>query len=830
MPRQLESYRRKRNFSRSPEPYGDASEDPGARFVVQKHAARRLHYDLRLELDGVFKSWAVTDGPSLVPSEKRLAVEVEDHPLDYGDFEGKIAKGEYGGGTVLIWDRGQWSPVGDARDGLAKGHLEFELNGEKLRGRWHLVRMRSKGGEKRSNWLLIKADDAEARAAGSGEITQLLPRSVASNRTLEAIAREPDPSPRPRREPAPPAGEPVPAQARLDPASLEGAEPAPLPVFIEPCLATPTAKPPSGERWIHEIKFDGYRLQARISRGRISLRTRNGLDWTEKFAGAPFVDALRRLALSTGIIDAELVTETAGVSDFAQLQADLAQGRTERLVLYAFDLLHLDGHDLRAVALGARKAALERLIGEAAALRYSSHIGEGGEIVLRHACRLGLEGIVSKLRDARYRSGRGTDWLKSKCALGQEFLIIGFIPSSTARRSVGALALGYHRDGRLVYAGRVGSGIAVRDGRDLFDRLEPLRVSAPGLADPPPAEPGRPIRWVEPQLLAQVEFRGWTATALIRQGVFKGIRGGRQDGELVREDLASPPLPAAQNFPLLTHPDRLLWPEAGVTKQGLAEFYTEIWPWIGPQIVERPLSLLRAPTGIGGQSFFQKHAFAGLSDAVMRVSDGPGEALLAIRDCDGLMALVQASVLEIHPWPATIKAIDRPDRLIFDLDPGDGTGWDALCEAAHDIRAYLRQAGLESFVKTSGSKGLHIVVPLDPVATFDTVKSYAQAVAVDLAKAKPDRYVASSVLSLRPGRIYIDYLRNARTATTIAAYSTRARPHAPIATPIGWDELGPNMSADRYRIANLLHRLDRLAQDPWAGMTGLAQRLPRRRR
>jgi bifunctional non-homologous end joining protein LigD len=831
MSRQLETYRRKRNFSRSPEPEGGGEPTkPGFRFVIQKHAARRLHYDLRLELDGVFKSWAVTEGPSLMPSEKRLAVEVEDHPLDYGNFEGRIAKGEYGGGTVLVWDRGEWSPIGDPHAGLAKGHLEFDLLGEKLGGRWHLVRMRRKAKEKQANWLLIKADDAAARVAGTPEITEEMPRSVVSNRTLEMIAREPDPEPAGKSQPAEPLAVPAGPRVRIDPASLAGATPAPLPTFIEPCLATLTHAPPTGDKWLHEIKFDGYRLQARISRGRISLRTRNGLDWTEKFAGAPFVGGLRRLALSTGIIDAEVVSETAGVSDFAQLQADLAQGKADRLVLYAFDLLHLDGHDLRGVALAQRKQALEQLIGTDAALRYSAHIGEGGEILLRHACRLGLEGIVSKLREGRYRSGRGGDWLKSKCALGQEFLIIGFVPSSTSKRSVGALALAYHRDGALVYAGRVGSGIAERDGRELFDKLEPLRVEAPSFAQAPPADPGRPIRWVEPRLLAQVEFRGWTATALIRQGVFKGLRGERQEGDLLREDQAEPALPALKILPQFTHPDRLLWPESGVTKQGLAEFYMEIWPWIGPHIAGRPLSLLRAPHGVGGPSFFQKHAFAGLSDAVQRVPEGDGEPLLAIRDCDGLMALVQASVVEIHPWPSTVKAIEKPDRLIFDLDPGEGTGWEALCAAALDLKVNLREAGLESFVKTSGSKGLHVVVPLAPVAGFDEVKAYAQRFAVELAKRKPDRYVASAVLALRPGRIYIDYLRNARTATTIAPYSTRARPQASVAAPIGWDELGPDMSADRFRITNLLHRLDRLAQDPWAAMTGLAQTLPRRQR
>ncbi|WP_034658593.1 DNA ligase D [Chelativorans sp. J32] len=828
----LSTYRKKRNFAATPEPKGEEKSSPGGNsFVIQKHAARRLHYDLRLEMDGVLKSWAVTRGPSLVPGEKRLAVHVEDHPLDYGDFEGTIPKGEYGGGTVIVWDRGTWSPLGDPKRGLAKGHLEFELHGEKLHGRWHLVRMGKKPREKKENWLLIKGEDDFAREESDPDILEEHPESVKTGRMIEEVEGEaPGWSSKTGRIDRPEAVDEPEAKSKTKTAGSRekksgGTLPVPkqakkagYPGFIEPELATLRSKPPPGARWLHEIKFDGYRLQAHIRDGKVQLFTRGGLDWTEKFGGA-IAGALRGLPIKQAIMDGELIVEGAGgASDFSALQAALSEGRTEGMVFYLFDLLYLDGQDFRPVPLIERKAILQKLLdGGPSVLRYSEHFEEDGKLVFDHACRLSLEGIISKVGDAPYRSGRSKDWIKTKCSKGQEFVIAGFVPSSTFDRAIGSLVLGYYDGGRLVHAGRVGTGFSHALAQDLFKRLDKMRIPKSPFAKKLTAEEARGVKFVRPELLAEVQFRTWTADNLIRHASFQGLRDDKDPKQVVREtDGAKPTERPAPSFKL-THPDRVYWPEAGVTKQGLAEYYAEVWPRMGPFIVNRPLALVRCPDGISGQCFFQKHAWRGQSQEILKAVDPEDdEPVIAIDDFPGLIGLVQGGTLEIHPWGSRLGDLERPDLINMDLDPGPGVAWEEVIEAAKEVRERLVHAGLESFVKTSGGKGLHVVAPLKPRADWAEVKAFAKGIADAMASDAPERFVATVTKAKRKGKILIDYLRNGRGATAVAPYSTRARTGAAVSMPLSWEELNPAITADYFTVANAPTRIAALTTDPWA--------------
>lgn len=830
----LETYRKKRDFTATPEPSGQKSHrTSGDSFVVQKHDARRLHYDFRLEMDGVLKSWAVTRGPSLVPGEKRLAVHVEDHPLDYGDFEGTIPKGEYGGGTVIVWDRGRWKPIGDARRGYAKGHLDFELFGEKLRGRWHLVRMAGKPREKRENWLLIKGDDDEARPEGAPDILEERPDSVKTGRSIEDVEDEPpgwssktgriDPPSDP-----PPAATPDPASP--DPASITGARKGSLPAFVEPELATLVGKPPARKGWIHEIKFDGYRLQAWIEAGRVKLLTRTGLDWTARF-GKDVPAALAGLPVGRALIDGELVVETdSGASDFSALQADLSAGRTDRFAFYTFDLLHLDGYELRPSPLRARKELLRRLIADGnPTLRYSEHFDEDGGLILRHACRLSLEGVISKQRDAPYRSGRTKDWLKSKCSERQEFVVAGYVPSTTSRKAIGSLVLGYYRDGKLQHAGRVGTGFTHAVAEDLFKRLERLRLPSSPFAERLTAEAARQVRYVRPELVAEVEFRNWTADRNLRHASFRGLREDKPAEEVVGEIQATAPGSKPRRSVRLTHPDRLYWPDAGVTKEGLADYYSEVWRRMAPFVVGRPLALVRCPGGVGGECFFQKHVWNGAGRNVQLArdpKDPSGEPILVVNDLDGLISLVQAGALEIHPWGSTLASLEQPDMIVMDLDPGEGVPWEEVVAAAREVHERLEAAGLSSFVKTSGGKGLHVTAPLKPRAEWDAVKAFAKGLAEQMAADSPERYVAVITKSKRRGRILVDYLRNGRGATAVAPYSTRARPGAAVSMPLAWNEIGAGIGPAYFTVANTPTRLANLTSDPWADFRGSAAPLP----
>ncbi|RWP39182.1 MAG: DNA ligase D [Mesorhizobium sp.] len=826
----LETYRKKRNFSVTPEPQGRRAPRRGNSFVIQKHDATRLHYDFRLEMDGVLKSWAVTKGPSLIPGEKRLAVHVEDHPLEYGDFEGTIPKGEYGGGTVLLWDRGTWKPIGDAHRGYAKGHLDFELHGEKLGGRWHLVRMAGKPREKRENWLLIKGDDDAARTEGDPDILDERPESVATGRKIEDVAsEEPGWSSktgriRKRRRGSTrqtPAEEPPGTVSVPEPSRIKGAKKAALPDFVEPTLATLVSSAPSGERWLHEIKFDGYRLQARIQAGRVKLSTRSGLDWTKKF-GKAVVSALADIPVGTALIDGEFVVETsAGASDFSALQADLSEGRSDRFHFYVFDLLHLDGYDLRDVALIKRKEFLEKIIGGVnGIISYSGHFEENGALVLQHACRLSLEGIVSKLRDAPYRAGRSKNWVKSKCSARQEFVVAGYVPSTTSRNAIGSLILGVYDDGKLHHVGRVGTGYTAAVAQDLFKKLERIRIPSSPFDERLSAEEARQARYVRPELVAEVEFRAWTADGNLRHASFRGLREDKPAKEIVREtpktskEMAKPQRRTVK----LTHPDRLYWPDEGVTKEGLADYYAEVWRHASPYIVGRALALVRCPNGISGEQFFQKHAWKGLNPHIVMVhdpKDPPDERLISINDLDGLIGLVQSAALEIHPWGSTVSDWERPDTIIMDLDPGEGVTWQAMVEAAVETRDRLKDAGLVPFIKTSGGKGLHVVAPLKPKAEWPAVKAFTKAIADSMAADSPNRYVSTITKSKRRGKILVDYLRNQRGATAVAPYSTRARPGAAVSMPLAWDELGPGIGPAYFTVENTPTRLASLGSDPW---------------
>jgi bifunctional non-homologous end joining protein LigD len=817
MPR-LQDYRNKRDFAKTAEPKSGKATPTRDAFVIQKHDATRLHYDLRLELGGVFKSWAVTRGPSLVAGEKRLAVHVEDHPLDYGSFEGTIPQGQYGGGTVLVWDRGTWKPVKDAKRGYAKGHLEFELQGERLKGRWHLVRIKGKPGEKRENWLLIKGDDEAARAADARDILEEFPDSVASGRSFADVvaagAAKPEKS----------------AKTKLP----KGAKGGPLPVFVEPALATLKDKVPTGAQWLHEIKFDGYRVQARLQDGKAKLLTRTGLDWTRRF-GKEIRSAIEAIPARRALIDGELVVETdAGATDFSALQEDLAAGRSDRFTFYAFDLLHLEGLDLTPAPLEERKEALRALLATAdlgPRIRYSEHFVENGELVMKHACRLSLEGIISKRRDQPYRSGRGKDWVKSKCSSRQEFVIGGYVPSSTSQKAIGSLVMGYYEAGKLIHAGRVGTGFTAAVAGQLWKQLEKLRADASPFTGKLSAEARKGVRYVAPKLVAEVEFGGWTGDKHLRHAAFRGLREDKAPEEIVREDQAmAVSVPRRSSAIKLTHPDRVYWPDAGVTKEGLADYYALVWKRMAPFIVARPLALLRCPDGVGGsQTFFQKHAWRGMNSAIKVVpdpADPKGEGLLTIQDLDGLIALAQAATLEIHPWGAPANAIETPDTLIFDLDPGEGITWEDLISAAGEVRQRLTDVDLTGFAKTSGGKGLHVVVPLVPKAAWPEAKAFTKAMAEAMARDAPDRFVSTVTKAKRHGKIFIDYLRNGRGSTAVAPFSTRARVGAPVSMPVAWSELTPEIGPAHFTVPNAATRLAHMGE-PWAGYRAAAKPLPK---
>jgi bifunctional non-homologous end joining protein LigD len=834
----LETYREKRSFERTPEPQGkDEASQAGNLYIIQKHAASHLHYDLRLELDGVLKSWAVPKGPSLNPAEKRLAVHVEDHPKEYGSFEGIIPEGEYGGGTVMLWDRGTWEPEGDPHKGYAKGDLKFKLHGEKLKGSWVLARMKGKsGGDGGKNWLLIKKRDDAAISGSEPEPDETMDRSAVSGRTMQEIASQ--------REKFWVEGESV-SPVRVDPAGLPGARQTEQPDYIQLQLATPVSTPPQGEDWIHEIKYDGYRILCRLAAGQARLFSRNGKEWTDRFP--EIAEAASRIPIGTAFLDGEIaVVDQHGRTEFQALQNILQGQKTGRLVYFVFDIPFCDGYDVTQTPLIKRKELLLKKLlylkpsTYESRLLYADHILGQGEAVFRNACRLGLEGIVSKRADSRYEHKRSKSWQKVKCSMRQEFVIGGFTDPGGARTGFGALLLGYYSpQGDLVYAGKVGTGFDDQALVTLSQRLRGIETDTPRFVDPPAGYEAKGVHWTEPSEVAEVEFSAWTEDGILRHPSYKGLREDKDPRDVVLEhprekassgDVEKNPTKPERNpsSVALSNPGRVLYPEIGVTKRALAEYYTETAAWIMPHLAKRPLTLVRCPEGWQKECFFQKH-LRDAASAVLRsipIEEKDELHYYSVADnIDGVIELVQIGALEIHVWGSREDKLEQPDMMIFDLDPAPDVGWASMIKAARLMRERLSDLGLASFVKTTGGKGLHIVVPLTPKAGWATVKSFSKAVAESIVREAPGEYIATMSKEKRKGKIFIDYLRNGRGATSIAAYSTRSRQGAPISTPVAWDELTIDLRPDSYNIQNIRRRLAGLEEDPWAGYFSVRQEI-----
>jgi bifunctional non-homologous end joining protein LigD len=820
----LARYNAKRDFSRTPEPAGmpsarAAADGQALAFVIQKHWASRLHYDLRLELDGVMVSWAVPKGPSFDPAVQQMAIHVEDHPVDYNRFEGSIPKGAYGAGKVIVWDHGSWEPVGDARAGLARGKLVFHLHGHKLAGLWELVRISKPGAKQQEQWLLFKKrGDAWARPGTDYDVIAALPDSVLTHPLGLVEQREPHRLRRPAR--------PLP-----DPADLQQARRAPLPARLQPQLATLVSSVPSGN-WIVESKFDGYRLLARTAQGRVRLFTRNGHDWTGKLE--PIAQAIADLGLDSAWLDGEIVVlDDAGLPDFNRLQNAMDNASTHGIEMFVFDIPYLGGMDLRELPLASRRAVLRQLFEERGEgiVRLSQSFDVLPGQLLEAACQMGLEGVMVKRADAPYTPGRSESWLKLKCQHRQEFVVVGFTDRAGAPGEVGSLLLGYHEGPALRFAGAVGTGWGADTGRALKTSLSALRADRPAVA-PEDAQPGRWSRraagsehWVLPRLVVEVAFAEWTPDGKVRHAVFRGLRSDKPAALIVRERprrLGGTPAPhagAAGAGPKVTHPERVIDPSSGLRKVDLVRYYESVAERMLPHLQGRPVSLARAPTGVTGELFFQKHDDQLAIPHVRKLPERlwPQHApLLEVSTAQALLACAQMNVVEFHTWNARARSIDKPDRIVFDLDPGEGTPWQQVQEAALLVRALLKELGLQCWLKTSGGKGLHVVVPLAPRLDDDAVKAFSQAVVQHLARTIPTRFVAKSGPKNRVGKLFVDYLRNGHGATTAAAFSARARPGLGVSMPIAWEQLAELRSGAQWTIATAREYLSFQAQDPWA--------------
>ncbi len=810
----LKTYQEKRDFRQTPEPKGKVKKSKGSLYIIQKHAARRLHYDFRLELDGVLKSWAVTRGPSLSPSDKRLAVRTEDHPVDYGGFEGVIAQG-YGAGTVLLWDRGTWEPNGDPHEGLENGVLKFTLFGERLNGGFALIRMKNKRGEKRENWLLVKERDAHADE--DTDPTETWTTSIKSGRDLSSVERTGETYRKGKKYKA---DRVAPARPRAKPKSKppRPSEKKPAKVkFIPPQLATLRDQPPSGDEWLHELKFDGYRIQALIDDGAVRLMTRNAQDWTDKYPS--IARALADLDVTNAVVDGELAAvDDKGRSSFGLLQ-NATDAEDIELIYYAFDLLHLNGADLRAKPLTKRKARLKSVVRDAGdPIRYSEHIAGDGSRVIEEACAINLEGIISKQSNAAYRSGRGTTWIKSKCVGNDEFVVAGYRKSDKRGRPFASLLLGEYVGGRLVYRGRVGTGFDTAAFDDLSDRMKPLKRKTNPF-DKTPADARRDAIWLTPKLVAQIAYTERTADGHLRHPSFQGLREDKPAREVTR--MAAEKDDGAVQFRgvRLTHPDRVMFPGQGATKRAIAAYYAENADHILPFLAGRPLSLVRCPSGRQGECFFQKHHTASTPEHIATVNipekNGKTSSYLMISSAEGLIAAAQIGALELHIWGARGDRVERPERVVFDLDPDELLEFADVRSAAQEMRDVLAAIGLTSFALLTGGKGIHVIAPLERRRGWDDVKAFAKGLAEKLARAAPERYVARAAKKQRTRKIFIDWLRNERGATAISPYSLRARPGAPVATPVSWSELSRIDDAARYSLDNIDTRLSRLKSDPW---------------
>ncbi len=778
----LQEYHQKRSFRITPEPSGHIhrkrAKQKKLTFVVQEHHATRLHYDFRIELDGVLKSWAVPKGPSFIPGEKRLAVQVEDHPLSYGRFEGRIPAHQYGAGEVYIWDTGTWEPEGNPVASLRKGHLDFVLKGTRMKGRWRLIRMQARDGNQ--NWLLMKREDTKA-----------LP-----------VSREPD--------------------------------------FIEPALPTLVDEPPRGRGWIHEMKFDGYRIQAHIENGEVSLFTRSDQDWTEKY---PFItDELERSPIPNVIVDGEIVAlDRNGKSDFQTLQLAMKTGKDTCLLYYVFDLLYHDGHDLRHLPLLERKEILKKWVRklDSPCVIYSDHLKSGSKDLLSEACRLGLEGVVSKRVDSPYVSGRKQNWVKSKCESRQEFVIGGYTDPAGSRDYFGALLLGVYEKGKLRYVGRVGTGFDQKNLKLVREKMKKHASSESPFDIASPRE--RNVHFLKPKLVTEVSFSQWTRDQLLRAPVFHGLREDKSPKEVRHEvekhlsreaRVAAEPLTRDGLFPF-THPDKVFFKKEKITKKNIADFYFGVSQWMLPEISNRPLVLNRCPEGTSSACFYHKHLsrLPPPRNGVQALRSIPiegheGEKDYAVMDSDqGLMELVQMAAFEVHAWGCSEDSVEKPDQIVMDFDPGPGVPFARVKRAALELKSILQTLGLKSFLKVTGGKGLHVHVPIAPVYTWNEVKAFTKAISDEMARKNPDCYTASIAKSERPGKIFVDYLRNGRGATAVVPYCLRAKEKSAVAMPIAWSDLKKLKSADQFTMKKAITWIKRRKKDPWKHMHDLQQRI-----
>ena len=876
---QLARYRSMRDFGITAEPSGGAQKKQSKLpFCIQKHAASHLHYDFRLGWNGVLKSWAVAKGPSYVVADKRLAVQVEDHPIEYGGFEGIIPAGQYGGGTVMLWDQGTWEPQEGHTDvdaGLKSGSLKFILHGTKMQGKWALIRMGGKAAtERKPNWLLIKEHDDFERPPTDPSITDSEPNSVVTQRSLEQIAGSEDhvwnskdsakgkawyrqdkkvaPSTAAKKTASTPA--PI-KRLNFDPI-VKHLPAESQPIFIKPQLALEAETAPEGPGWLHELKLDGYRIQARKDGNTVRMLTRSGLDWTYRIPS--IAEAIRALPVDKATLDGEVVVVSPnGTTNFADLQAAFQDGAKNPLTYFCFDLLHIDGHSTRDRQLVDRKALLADLLdgSDSNLIRLSEHIETSGQQMFQNACELHAEGIISKRTQSTYTSGRDGAWLKLKCLHEQEFVIGGFTLPSNGAHGVGALLLGYYLDGKLIYAGRTGTGFNQKTHRSVRDKLDTLTTAQSPFADiPTVARKG--AHWLRPNLVAQVRFATWTADNQLRQAAFLGLREDKPAKEVVREEAAptpkrsrtqpvkaaayrTPSQAAAKLSPAkedekppirLTHPGKILDTESGLTKQMLADYYWAIAEHMLPYIADRPLSLVRCPEGSTKPCFYQKHVTPMLPKGIHTVmvvdkKSGKPEPYITLDSQEALAGLAQMGVLEIHPWGSRNEDLEHPDRIIIDIDPDESLNWATVTEAAADVRARLKKLHLESFLKTTGGKGLHIVVPIKPEHDWNTIKSFAHNFVLEMERSSPALYLTKMTKSARVGKIYLDYLRNERGATAVAPYSARARAGAPVSMPLAWSEL---KSATRpvFLVADQAEWLTRLKKDPWKLLLKTTQQLP----
>ena len=828
----LARYWSKRDFNVTAEPRGDEAHhqtDGQLQFVVQKHWASRLHYDFRLELDGVLVSWAVPKGPSFDPADKPIAIHVEDHPLSYGSFEGTIPKGQYGAGTVIVWDRGTWEPTIDPRQGLKDGKLLFTLHGHKLFGLWELVRI-AKPGDKQDTWILFKKRDAQARPRTQYDVLSALPDSVIAKPL--------------KTEPAPTA---------TDNGLPPGAVQAPLPAKLPPQTATLAAAAPTSDQWLWEIKFDGYRLMARVDGPKVQLITRGGHDWSAKMPG--LVDSIKGLGLTSAWLDGEIVVLGAnGMPDFHALQTAFDHPRTAnaRIDYFLFDLPYLEGYDLRKSPLVARRQVLQRLLEERPQerLRFSAAFEADAAAILESARRMGLEGVMAKRKDAAYESKRTETWLKLKNKLRQEFVVAGYTNRSSGEAEIGALLLAVHdaprhprgggdpglsNDNTLRYVGNVGTGWDAKTAAALKKQLAKIEVPNGPFGDKPlPASRwgtrNQPVHWVQPKLVAEVEFSDWTPEQQLRHAKYIALRADKPAADVQQENAVMPAGPSLMQAGTsgstiidgikITHPERVVDAASGVTKIELVRYYESVAEYMLPHLQGRPCSLVRGPNGVGGELFYQKHLNEQVIPEVRELPAAvwPGHArLLEIPTRKALVAAAQLNVIEFHTWNATAKKIDKPDRVIFDLDPGEGVPWQHVQEAALLVRGMLTELGLQGWLKTSGGKGLHVVVPLTPREDWDPVKAFSEAVVQHLAKVIPQRFVAKSGAGNRVGKIFVDYLRNSHGATTAAAFSVRSRAGLGVSMPIAWEDLNGLKGSDQWTVRTAREHLSFQSADPWAG-------------